>query len=143
MSGGVDGYKQLNATISIVDMVPGLTRRGRYYIGPCPFCGGEDRFNVREGDGGELWLCRHCAPGRYHDVVEFLGLRDQLRPGQVLDRYGTGGAAPTGVGAGVRPAVRVGRPPVIRLMMRGRCLRWRRCRSARRRCGTTRPWGRW
>lgn len=109
MRSGTDGYKQLNATVSIAEMVPGLTRRGGYYIGPCPFCGGEDRFNVRVGDDGDLWLCRHCAPGKYHDVVEFLGRRDQLRPGQVLARYGAVGGG-FGVIENTRPPSTISRP---------------------------------
>ena len=39
--------------------VPGLRRVGSEHHGPCPACGGEDRFRVLE-DGAVF--CRHCAP---------------------------------------------------------------------------------
>ena len=46
---------------------------GGEYAGPCPMCGGTDRFRVQpnHADGG-LWLCHSCAPGKYRDVVEFI-----------------------------------------------------------------------
>ena len=30
--------------------------------GPCPLCGGEDRFNIQERDGVVMFLCRQCLP---------------------------------------------------------------------------------
>lgn len=60
----------------IVDLVPGLKKSGQYHIGPCPFCGGRDRFNVKTADSGDLWVCRQCGDGKYHDVIEFLQRRD-------------------------------------------------------------------
>ena len=58
------------------DLVPGLKKSGAYLIGPCPFCGGSDRFNVKTTDGGDLWVCRQCGDGKYHDVIDFLMRRD-------------------------------------------------------------------
>lgn len=58
------------------DIVPGLKKSGAYLIGPCPFCGGKDRFNVKTTDGGDLWVCRQCGDGKYHDVIDFLMRRD-------------------------------------------------------------------
>lgn len=57
---------------SLVDLVPGLKRSGQYWIGPCPFCGGEDRFTIKRTDTGDLWICRHCSPDKYHDAIHFL-----------------------------------------------------------------------
>jgi hypothetical protein len=41
-----------------------VSRRGRLFVGPCPFCGGEDRFHVwMEAAGGrpaERYWCRVC-----------------------------------------------------------------------------------
>ena len=34
--------------------------RGGEYAGPCPFCGGRDRFRVQPEKG--LWWCRNCSP---------------------------------------------------------------------------------
>lgn len=61
----------INSTIDLAALVPGLRRQGRYFIGPCPFCGGEDRFNIKRTDEGDLWICRQCGDGKYHDAVDF------------------------------------------------------------------------
>ena len=42
----------------------GLTRRGREWIGPCPLCGGEDRFHVRDSGGRAAVGCRGCIDGQ-------------------------------------------------------------------------------
>ena len=41
-----------------------LTRRGSEFVGPCPVCGGDDRFHVREGNGRAVFGCRSCIDGR-------------------------------------------------------------------------------
>ena len=41
-----------------------LTRVGREWIGPCPLCGGEDRFHVRESEGRGVVGCRGCIDGQ-------------------------------------------------------------------------------
>lgn len=65
--------------IRLADEVPNLKKRGQYHIGPCPFCGGEDRFTIKTWpDGHESWLCRYCAPGKYKSVTEFLVRRDNV-----------------------------------------------------------------
>lgn len=51
---------------------------GREWAGPCPRCGGDDRFHVNAGAEGEgWWFCRQChsKPG---DAIEFL---QWLQPG--------------------------------------------------------------
>ena len=44
---------------------------GGEYAGPCPMCGGVDRFRVwpEEGDGG-TWWCRGCEKGG--DIIQYL-----------------------------------------------------------------------
>jgi len=44
---------------------------GGEYVGPCPLCGGVDRFHVwpEEGDGGKYW-CRGCEKGG--DIIQYL-----------------------------------------------------------------------
>lgn len=38
-----------------------LKRRGAEYVGPCPLCGGDDRFHVRKGRNGAAAVgCRSC-----------------------------------------------------------------------------------
>ena len=39
-----------------------LKRRGKSLKGPCPVCGGEDRFSVEDRDGRALLQCRGCDP---------------------------------------------------------------------------------
>ena len=38
--------------------------------GPCPICGGSDRFNVQQN----RWLCRHCTNGQWRDLFHFAAL---------------------------------------------------------------------
>jgi len=44
---------------------------GGEYVGPCPLCGGVDRFHVwpQQGDGGRYW-CRGCE--KNGDVIQYL-----------------------------------------------------------------------
>ena len=47
----------------------GLKHRGREAVGPCPLCGGRDRFHVKPGrDGAALVGCRGCIDGQPEDV---------------------------------------------------------------------------
>lgn len=45
--------------------------KGGEYAGPCPLCGGEDRFRAwpEQGEGGRWW-CRGC--GRSGDMIQYL-----------------------------------------------------------------------
>src|SRR5690606_24582772 len=45
----------------------------REYSGPCPKCGGTDRFHVRDGEPGRAgwFFCRMCHPKR-GDAIEFV-----------------------------------------------------------------------
>ena len=42
----------------------GLKKKGREWVGPCPLCGGKDRFHVREHGTKVLVGCRGCIDGR-------------------------------------------------------------------------------
>lgn len=70
MGGWMDA-RLINSTTDLVSLVPGLRRSGQYHVGPCPFCGGDDRFTIKRTDAGDLWLCRRCGDGKYHDAVAF------------------------------------------------------------------------
>jgi hypothetical protein len=87
----------LNRTTDLAALLPHLRRRGRYFVGPCPFCGGTDRFTVKRTDDGDLWHCRRCGPERYQDAVAFL-MRRTGRPFAKLlageDRPAGGSGAP-------------------------------------------------
>ncbi len=86
----------------IVDLVPGLKKSGQYHIGPCPFCGGRDRFNVKTTDGGDLWVCRQCGDGKYHDVIDFLMRRDGRTFTEVVGN--SAATRPTATPSAPRPA---------------------------------------
>ena len=45
----------------------GLRKRGREYVGPCPICGGDDRFHIRLNDG--LFGCRGPGCGDDRDFA--------------------------------------------------------------------------
>lgn len=46
-----------------------LNRKGHEYKGPCPLCGGEDRFHVKQGDSAPIWGCRQCGPDAAMDIL--------------------------------------------------------------------------
>jgi len=48
---------------------------GGEYAGPCPFCGGVDRFHVVPTSG--RWYCRQCTP-RGGDAIDYVQRREQL-----------------------------------------------------------------
>lgn len=49
-------------------------KNDRESAGPCPICGGTDRFNAQK----QRWLCRHCTTGQWRDVVHLAALIWQL-----------------------------------------------------------------
>jgi hypothetical protein len=67
--------------------VGGSAQRGPEWHGPCPVCGGRDRFHVwpEQAQGGSFW-CRGCAKGG--DLIEFYRWRDNLSYQQACDRAG-------------------------------------------------------
>ncbi len=63
--------------------VGGTTARGVEYHGPCPVCGGNDRFHIwPDHPKGPQWWCRQCPPGppegKGGDLIEFYRWRDGL-----------------------------------------------------------------
>jgi DNA primase len=61
-------------------------RDGGEYAGPCPWCGGEDRFHVwPHGDRPRYW-CRIC--GRKGDAIQYLRDREGLTFRQACERLG-------------------------------------------------------
>ena len=46
-----------------------VSGRGPEYAGPCPRCGGTDRFHV-QADAGR-WFCRRCHP-QWGDVIDYI-----------------------------------------------------------------------
>lgn len=53
---------------------------GGEWAGPCPFCGGHDRFRVQpNASKGERWYCRQCGEGKWHDVYDYVMKRDNVK----------------------------------------------------------------
>lgn len=80
--GGSIDVQALKARVDLVDLAGRevrlkkiATTRGGEWAGPCPFCGGRDRFRVQPETG--LWFCRQCSPdGRWQDAIAFVIRRD-------------------------------------------------------------------
>lgn len=50
---------------------------GGEWHGPCPFCGGRDRFAVQpNADGGGRWHCRNCGGDQWHDAIGYIMRRE-------------------------------------------------------------------
>ena len=58
------------------------------YAGPCPFCGGADRFRVLPGGG--RWYCRQCTP-RGGDAIDYVMRRDGVGFREGVVRLASGG----------------------------------------------------
>jgi DNA primase len=89
------------ANVNLISLIGKDTRlnkvantNGGEYAGPCPFCGGRDRFRVQpKREGGGRWFCRGCGENHWHDAIEYIRRRDhsdfltacktlKLNPGQ-------------------------------------------------------------
>lgn len=62
--------------------------RGGEYHGPCPFCGGEDRFAYWQGE--QKWSCRNCVGPDMtpKDVIDFVMQRDGIGFGAAAAQLG-------------------------------------------------------
>lgn len=65
---------QINATFDLVDFVGKIVtlHKSSVWIGPCPMCGGRDRFNIKRFPNGDEWICRQCKGDKYHSTIDFL-----------------------------------------------------------------------
>lgn len=67
----IDQAKQTNL-ISIAERYTTLRKESsKEFAGPCPRCGGSDRFHVKP----DAWFCRHCHP-KWGDQIEFIRWAD-------------------------------------------------------------------
>lgn len=84
---------------------------GGEYAGPCPFCGGRDRFLVwpNHPDGGQWW-CRKCD--KTGDAIAYLVERGELTPSEAgRIRRGEDPARPWPVKRTTSPAIPAPRHP--------------------------------
>lgn len=64
-------------------------REGGEYAGPCPFCGGEDRFHVQPyREQGGRWFCRQCTGepslSGWKDLFDFVMRKERCSFGQAV-----------------------------------------------------------
>ncbi|HNT23307.1 MAG TPA: toprim domain-containing protein [Anaerolineales bacterium] len=64
--------------LSLVERDSTLRKSGGWYIGPCPLCGGVDRFNLKQTGEGWRWYCRGCGDGKYHTPIDFVMARERV-----------------------------------------------------------------
>ena len=80
-----------------------LTRCGQGYSGPCPFCGGRDRFTLKPTPAGWRWFCRKCGQGKYHSAIDYLMQREALDFKTVIARLGGKLSQPAALPLPARP----------------------------------------
>jgi len=67
----------LNLIASDTQLRRVASTRGGEWAGPCPFCGGRDRFRVQPyTEGGGRWMCRRCTAEKWEDVVAYVMRRE-------------------------------------------------------------------
>lgn len=95
--------QEINRKADLLSLANGLTslRRvagteGGEYAGPCPFCGGSDRFRVQPNKQPfGLWMCRHCTDGVWKDAIDLARrLWPNLKFPELCERLAGGSALP-------------------------------------------------
>lgn len=54
--------------------------------GPCPFCGGKDRWRFTDHEGRGMWICNHCGKGDGFDLLMRLNGWDFKTAAQAVQR---------------------------------------------------------
>ena len=70
--------KETYNLLSIAEQDTTLRRYGSFWVGPCPFCQGTDRFTLKDTSEGWRWFCRHCGDDVYHDSIDYMMKRENL-----------------------------------------------------------------
>ncbi|MDX9690753.1 MAG: primase-helicase zinc-binding domain-containing protein [Alphaproteobacteria bacterium] len=104
--------------LSLAQRETELKHSGKYYIGPCPFCGGDDRFNLKQTDHGWLWICRdpkkNCpsnANGKYKSPIDYIMTRDRVDFKEALEILG--GSSPYTASGPRREITAAAKPEII------------------------------
>ena len=101
----------------ILSYLPGMKRKGAHeWAGPCPHCGGEDRFIWRTDNGRQRAFCRQCrwSGDAIQLLMDFARLTfpEALRVLGMPERGGRMNPYPTRHAAGTRSACPKDVPPV-------------------------------
>lgn len=79
----------LNAGIDLLELVKRDTSLkhsgGNWWAGPCPKCGGRDRFVMVHKPDGWRWLCRGCGDGKYHSAIDYIMWHDNCDVRTAID----------------------------------------------------------
>lgn len=78
---------------------------GGEWAGPCPFCGGRDRFRVQPALG--YWWCRQCGGDRWHDAIDYVVRREDVGFVEACQRLGASASELDGDGGQRQRAERV------------------------------------
>ena len=58
------------------DLKKVASTQGGEYAGPCPFCGGKDRFRLQPNRKPQRWFCRQCTGVKSLNAIDFVMKRD-------------------------------------------------------------------
>jgi DNA primase len=62
--------------LSLASLDTALKKAGvGWWAGPCPFCGGTDRFTLKQTVTGWRWFCRNCGGDRYQTSLDYIMAR--------------------------------------------------------------------
>lgn len=85
-----------DVTVDVIGRWPGVLRalgvdeaflRNKH--GPCPLCGGKDRYRFDDKDGKGTWFCSHCGAGSGFDLLMRLkGIEFKKAAGMVREVVG-------------------------------------------------------
>jgi DNA primase len=65
--------------LSLIETDTVIRRVGaNWWVGPCPFCGGRDRFVLKHTSTGWRWFCRFCGDGKYHTALDYIMKRESI-----------------------------------------------------------------
>jgi len=86
--------KSIKEHVRITDLIDGSNLKkvastgGGELAGPCPICGGRDRFRVQPANN--IWLCRHCTDGKWKDPIDFVAISEGITLGEAMKKLAAG-----------------------------------------------------
>ena len=80
-----------NINLAVLVERDGVHLHGQHeQYGPCPKCGGRDRFHLRHYNGRDWFFCRHCHPER-GDAIEYLRWQHGITTAEACAALGVSG----------------------------------------------------